>query len=180
MKAIKMLYVKELSKLTSVSIRTLHYYDKIGLLKPSNRLPNGYRVYADKDLSRLEKIIVLKFFGFTLSRIKQLLTNESSTLEQLESQLVLLQSEVSFIQEAQRNLLIASINEYKKKRAVNWHEIVGFILDLTETSKQLRFQAAKGTTMNKASHESGASAAQIQDAWQKLFAKIRSYQSENS
>ena len=66
------LYVKELSRLTKVTIRTLHYYDKIGLLKASDRLANGYRVYSEKDLRKLEKIIALKFFGFTLARIKQL------------------------------------------------------------------------------------------------------------
>ena len=43
-------YVKELSKLTKVSVRTLHHYDKIGLLTPSIRLENNYRVYSETDL----------------------------------------------------------------------------------------------------------------------------------
>jgi DNA-binding transcriptional MerR regulator len=43
-------YVKDLSKLTNVSVQTLHHYDRIGLLKPSLRLANGYRLYSEKDL----------------------------------------------------------------------------------------------------------------------------------
>jgi DNA-binding transcriptional MerR regulator len=42
----KQWYVKELSQLTQVSVRTLHHYDKIGLLKPELRLSNGYRLYS--------------------------------------------------------------------------------------------------------------------------------------
>ena len=63
-------YVKELSNLTQVSVQALHHYDRIGLLKPSVRLPNGYRLYSEQDLLKLQQIIALKFFGFELSQIK--------------------------------------------------------------------------------------------------------------
>ncbi|MDF3054979.1 MAG: transcriptional regulator, MerR family, mercury resistance [Gammaproteobacteria bacterium] len=66
-------YVKDLSKLTGVSVQTLHHYDRIDLLKPSIRLSNGYRIYSEKDLLRLQQVIALKFFGFELSQIKALL-----------------------------------------------------------------------------------------------------------
>lgn len=66
-------FVKDLSQLTGVSVQTLHHYDRIGLLKPSLRLANGYRVYSEKDLLKLQQIIALKFFGFELSQIKTLL-----------------------------------------------------------------------------------------------------------
>jgi hypothetical protein len=57
-------YVKELSSLTGVSVQTLHHYDRVSLLKPSVRLDNGYRLYSEQDLAKLQKIIALKFFGF--------------------------------------------------------------------------------------------------------------------
>ena len=57
-------YVKDISKLTGVSVQTLHHYDHFGLLQPSIRLPNGYRVYSEKDLLKLQQIIALKYFGF--------------------------------------------------------------------------------------------------------------------
>lgn len=55
--------IKNLSKLTHVTVQTLHYYDKIGLLRPSWRANNGYRVYSEKDLVKLQQIIALKFFS---------------------------------------------------------------------------------------------------------------------
>jgi len=62
--------VKNLSELTGVSVQTLHHYDRINLLKPSLRLTNGYRVYSEEDLLKLQQIIALKFFGFELSQIR--------------------------------------------------------------------------------------------------------------
>ena len=77
-------YVKDLSKLTGVSVQTLHHYDRIDLLKPSVRLPNGYRVYSEKDLLRLQQIIALKFFGFELSQIKALLAGSTGAIEHFQ------------------------------------------------------------------------------------------------
>jgi DNA-binding transcriptional MerR regulator len=69
-----------------VSVRTLHYYDKIDLLKPSLRLTNGYRLYSDKDLLKIQQIIALKFFGFELSQIKLLLVKQDDIVENLVMQ----------------------------------------------------------------------------------------------
>ena len=52
--------VKEVSKLAGVSIRTLRYYDEIGLLKPTATTEAGYRLYSDKDLERLQEIMFFK------------------------------------------------------------------------------------------------------------------------
>lgn len=157
------LYVKELSKLTKVSIRTLHYYDKIGLLKPSERLSNGYRVYSNKDLLKLEKIIALKFLGFTLARIQQLVTDEQGTLELLENRLELLQFEVSFLQEAQKPLLLALIHEYRKKKIVNWHEIASLIVVSTKS----RDNVPSNALFDKKHLESSQ-----REIWQKLIANF--------
>ena len=55
-----------------------HHYDRIGLLKASYRLENGYRLYSESDLLRLQQIIALKFFGFELSTIKTLITSDDT------------------------------------------------------------------------------------------------------
>ena len=59
----------EFAELAGVTIRTLHHYDRLGLLKPSRRTEAGYRLYSESDLVRLEQIIVLKFLGLPLKRI---------------------------------------------------------------------------------------------------------------
>ena len=70
------LYVEEFGQLGGVSVRTLHYYDAIGLLKPKGRLINGYRVYAKADLLKLRQIVWLRSLGFGLSKIKALFLKE--------------------------------------------------------------------------------------------------------
>ena len=52
--------IKELSQLTGISIRTLRYYDEIGLLKPTRLTEAGYRLYDDKALERLQEILFFK------------------------------------------------------------------------------------------------------------------------
>lgn len=170
-------YVKDLSKLTSVSVRTLHYYDKIGLLKPSDRLPNGYRVYTEKDVKKLEQIISLKFFGFTLARIKQLLSHQELTLEQLEQQLISLQSEVSFLQEAQRNLLAGSIIEYKKTSAIDWHKLVTMINKSTEVGKEIAQHAHTSVNQQKSAPKDPS---QTQTSWHAMLSKIQDFENDTT
>lgn len=56
--------------MTSVSVRTLRFYDQVGLLSPSARTPSGYRLYGEKDLARLQQILALRYLGFSLEEIK--------------------------------------------------------------------------------------------------------------
>ena len=63
----------EFAKRAAVTIRALHHYDRMALLKPSGRTAAGYRLYTDRDLVRLEQIVALKFIGFPLSQIREVL-----------------------------------------------------------------------------------------------------------
>lgn len=65
-----MMTVNEVSKLTGVSIRTLQYYDTIGLLKPIEYTESGYRLYDDTSLERLQQILLFKELEFPLREIK--------------------------------------------------------------------------------------------------------------
>ena len=65
--------VKQLSELAGVSIRTLHYYDEIGLLHPSKVGTNGYRYYDDAALLRLQQILFYREIGLELMQIKDVL-----------------------------------------------------------------------------------------------------------
>src|SRR3954468_23031716 len=71
--------VGEFAKLAGVSIRALHHYDRIGLLRPG-RSEGGYRVYTARDLASLEQIVVLKFVGIPLREIPGLLRAGSTSL----------------------------------------------------------------------------------------------------
>lgn len=67
--------IKEVANMVGVSVRTLHHYDQIGLLKPESVTTAGYRLYSDHDLERLQQILFFKELGFSLQEIKQILDN---------------------------------------------------------------------------------------------------------
>ncbi|MCB1109826.1 MAG: MerR family transcriptional regulator, partial [Chlamydiia bacterium] len=65
--------VSQLAKLSGVTVRTLHWYDQMGLLKPTYHGSNGYRYYEEKELLLLQQILFFRELGFELKRIKQIL-----------------------------------------------------------------------------------------------------------
>ena len=65
--------VNEVSKRTGVSVRTLHHYDRIGLLKPTWLTEAGYRLYDDTALRRLHSILMFREIGFSLKEIRDIL-----------------------------------------------------------------------------------------------------------
>lgn len=77
------LKVGDLAKQTGVSVRTLHYYDEIGLLSPSCRTESGYRLYATQDIVRLQKIVSLRQIGFSLEEIRDCLQQDNFSLKQV-------------------------------------------------------------------------------------------------
>jgi DNA-binding transcriptional MerR regulator len=64
---------KQFAKEAGVTVRTLHLYDRLGLLEPAKRTESGYRLYGEPELERLEQIMALRFVGFRLEHIKELL-----------------------------------------------------------------------------------------------------------
>ncbi|WED42885.1 MerR family transcriptional regulator [Legionella cardiaca] len=122
----KQWYAKELSQLTQVSVRTLHHYDKIGLLKPSMRLANGYRLYSEKDLLKLQQIIALKFFGFELSQIKLLLAKQDDAIESFAMQAKFLQEKAEALWEAS-TILKRVTDNCSNKKSIPWEKIIQLI-----------------------------------------------------
>ena len=86
-----MMTVNEVSKRTGVSIRTLRYYDRIGLLRPACRTEAGYRLYDDAALERLQQILLFRELEFPLKDIRKIMENPAFDREKaLEQQIALL------------------------------------------------------------------------------------------
>ncbi len=84
--------VHEVSELAGVSVRTLHHYDAIGLLKPSGRSASGYRLYDDADLARLQQILLFRELEFPLAEIRRILDSPDYDQDKaLEQQIGLLE-----------------------------------------------------------------------------------------
>lgn len=99
--------VKEISRLTCVSVRTLHYYDEINLLKPTETTDAGYRLYDDTALERLHSILLFRELQFPLGEIKAILDSNGFDKEAaLKEQIKLL--------EMQKNRLDKIIDSARK------------------------------------------------------------------
>lgn len=112
-------YVKEFGKLTGVSIRTLHHYDKIGLLTPSKRQDNGYRQYSENDLAKQQQIIALKSFGFELAQIKDLMSKKISMVDHLGIQAKILEEKATSLLNASK-VLKDVMSDCRDDKSINW------------------------------------------------------------
>jgi len=89
---VKAYTISQLAKMAGVSVRTLHHYDHIGLLKPSSRTTAGYRLYEEQDLLRLQQILFFKELEFPLKEIRDILDDpEFDQIKALENHRRLLQ-----------------------------------------------------------------------------------------
>ncbi|HBN07405.1 MAG TPA: MerR family DNA-binding transcriptional regulator [Cyanobacteria bacterium UBA8530] len=72
--------VGEIAKRTQLSVRTLHYYEEVGLLRPSARTEAGHRLYTEADVVRLQRILSLRQLGFSLDDIRNSLDSPDYSL----------------------------------------------------------------------------------------------------
>ncbi|MCI2105504.1 MAG: MerR family transcriptional regulator [Intestinimonas sp.] len=102
--------VKEVSELTGISARTLHYYDEIGLFPPSKKSEAGYRLYDDKALETLQQILFFREFDIPLKEIKTVM--ESPSLDR--TRILRMQREMLVAKKERMERLIASVDDILK------------------------------------------------------------------
>lgn len=132
-----MMTVNEVSKLAGVSIRTLQYYDSIGLLKPAKYSESGYRLYDDAAMERLQQILLFRELEFPLKEIKEIVAgpdfDKKKALEQQIELLIMkkehLENLIEFargIQSGGTNIMdftafdTSKLEEYAKKAKEQW------------------------------------------------------------
>jgi DNA-binding transcriptional MerR regulator len=110
-KALNDLYkASEFAALAGVTVRALHHYDRVGLLKPSGRSAAGHRLYGERDFARLQQVLTLKFIGLSLKEIRELLAQRELDLagvlrlqrEALEARRGQLDAALRAVEEAER------------------------------------------------------------------------------
>ena len=148
-----MMTVNEVSKLTGVSIRTLQYYDTIGLLPPTEYTEAGYRLYDDTAMERLQQILLFRELEFPLKEIKRIIDspdfNRNKALEQQMKLLTMkkehLERLISFarkIKETGVNKMdfqvfdTTKMDEYTKKAKEQWEQTAEYKEYEEKTSKQ--------------------------------------------
>lgn len=132
----KLYRMKEFSKLTSVTKRALQYYDDINLLTPSSKTESGHRLYSEADILKLQQITTLKYLGFTLEQIKNLVIYQDMGLEQsLIMQCEMLSTQASQIQQSIK-LAQHALTMLQQEGNVDWNDISTMIgvLNMKETN----------------------------------------------
>ncbi|HAT4009244.1 TPA: MerR family transcriptional regulator, partial [Legionella pneumophila] len=147
--------IKEISQMTSLSIRSLQYYDEVGLLKPTKRSDSGYRLYSEADLLILQQIITLKFLGFSLSTIKEIIGNPNFNLAaSMSLQARELSEKANKINEA-ASLLTYIASQLEINQPINWQSSAKIIeiLELNTMSDPVlkKYQAASESELGKKS-----------------------------
>jgi DNA-binding transcriptional MerR regulator len=111
---------REFAQRTKVTVRTLHHYDRIGLLKPQRSARNGFRLYGVREFARLQQIRTLKFIGFSLYQIREILINEELDL----TETLQLQKHIIEAQRTQLNLALKAVSraekDLQKNGAIDW------------------------------------------------------------
>lgn len=108
--------IKEFSTKTGVSVRTLHYYDEIGLLKPASKTKSGYRIYSLENLATMQQILFFRELDFKLNEIMEIISNPNyDKIDALKKHLKLLT-----FKKNQLNEIINSVEEIISKK--EWSE----------------------------------------------------------
>ncbi len=136
------------AKKADVTIRTIRYYDKQGLLKPSHRSNAGYRLYTDEDFAKLQKILTLKYLGFSLEEIAAMtLYDTPETMKQsLDLQIRLIEKKREHL-EMVENALLHTKRVMEKTNEVDWAQMLKLI-HLTNMERDLVEQYKTSSNLN--------------------------------
>lgn len=136
------------AKKASVTIRTIRYYDKQNILKPSYKNDKGYRMYTDEDFAKLQRILVLKYLGFSLEEIRTmpLQSGVSDMKDSFQMQLRLIRQKKEHLEQIEQALCEAQ-NLLQETKQVNWDEIL-HLIHITNLEKSLVEQYQTATNLD--------------------------------
>jgi DNA-binding transcriptional MerR regulator len=166
------LKVGELAKRTGLTVRTLHHYDEIGLLKPSMHSEAGYRLYTAADVARLQQVLSLRQLGFSLEEVRDCLNRPGfAPLEVIRLHLARLREQI----ELQRKLcerLEAIAASFRTAEEVSADEFLQAMEVMTMIEKY--FTPEQHEWIKSRREEAGEEATrQMQEEWAELIAAVR-------
>jgi DNA-binding transcriptional MerR regulator len=131
----EVLKIGQLARQTGLTVRTLHWYDQIGLLKPSRQTQSGHRLYFPSDISRLQQIKSLQDLGFALKEIKKMLSNSDfDPQEVLQKQLELLNGKIE--QQIRLRYRLESLaRHYRSSQGISVEELLKTIKEIVQMEK---------------------------------------------
>ncbi|MGW4887557.1 MerR family transcriptional regulator [Streptomyces murinus] len=170
--------VGQVSAYAGVTVRTLHHYDKSGLLSPSERSPAGYRLYGDADLARLQQILFYRELGFSLDEIAAILKDpQANAVEQLRVRQRQLHAEIARLQRlaevAERAIEVqrTGVSLTPQERFEAFGEITFDLSYATEAELKWADSAGQRESMARA-------AAHTKEDWRRLMSEASAWRAE--
>jgi DNA-binding transcriptional MerR regulator len=171
--------VGELAKQTGVSVRTLHWYEEIGLLEPSQRTEAGHRLYAAEDVGRLQQIRSLRQLGFSLDEIRECLGNSQfSPRRVIALHLTRLDEEIE-LQKRLRVRLETIASHYDRAEHVSAEEFIQAIEAMTMFDKYFSTEQLEEIRKRREQFSEEDLKA-VANEWPELIARVRAEMAKNS
>jgi MerR family transcriptional regulator, thiopeptide resistance regulator len=175
-----MYLVQQFAKLAGVTVRTLHHYDRLGLLSPNHRSESGYRLYTNQDMVRLERIMVLRYLGLPLKQIASLLSERQSddhdVAQLLRTQAVVLRERresmtrvIRAVEAAEQSLDTVQQPDWKLFQTII-QEVS--MQDNTEWSKKYYSEAGQQAVEERKALWSPELQEKVTAQWNEMFAKV--------
>ena len=118
-----MISIKKVTKLTGITVRTMRYYDQIGLLPPADKTEGGHRLYGEEDIKKLQEIQFLKTLGFSLKEIKEILSEGNHDWSVgLQNQLAYISKEIEKMKEIE-STLYGLLNQFTLEEKIDLFNI---------------------------------------------------------
>lgn len=167
--------VGQLARLTGLTVRTLHHYDALGVLRPSARTPSGHRLYDEHDVRRLYRIVAMRELGLPLETIGQLLTGEPNLIELLRDHLDHIDVQLAAIRALRRRLatMLATVDAAGPPAAADLLELIEEVMKMDETMKRY-FTEEQLATLTQRHEQAGQEAtASVLAEWPRLIAAVQ-------
>lgn len=139
----------QFAKMAHISVRTVRYYDKVNILKPSYVTESGARFYTDTDFVRLQQIMLLKYLGFSLDDIRELTVGETDyqfMANSLELQRKLIQDKIEQLQMVEK-AIGDTTKEIRENKDVDWSQMLELI-HMTGMENTLKTQYQNSTNIS--------------------------------
>ncbi|WP_404791274.1 MerR family transcriptional regulator [Altericista sp. CCNU0014] len=164
--------VGDLAKQTGVSVRTLHYYDEIGLLTPSHRTETGYRLYSEDDVIRLQQIVSLRQIGFSLEQIRECLEqSEFSPYYVVQLHVSQLKEQIELQQQLYARLEAIAIH-LQSTKAIDLQEFI-HIIEVTTMIGKYYTQEQQDYLKERQQLVGEERIRQVEAEWQELIEQAR-------
>lgn len=169
--------IGQLAAATGLTVRALHHYDQLGLVRPSRRTPSGYRLYAARDVERLYQVLALRQLGLPLDAIGEVLDGSSPVGPLLQRHLAYVERQLVAVRtlRAQLGSLAADLNSGGRTTSVaDFLALIRKVVTVDEHVKRYFSDEQLAVLAERRAQLGNEAITQVEAAWPDLIARVQS------